>query len=407
MKFAMFFVAALAACVVVDALPLQDACAAAACKSQCECGTTKCDIAACLKDATCAKVFACAVPKCKCGSGNLACVGGCVKAAGPPSAVGNATLACFMKNCPQSSSPTLKAEELAATMPTANTCSADDVKKYSTNAFSCGAVKCAKASFFGVDKTAKCIATDESISTGCAMCFGQVAQCALKNCAVKCMSDPTAPACQACGHEHCDAAEKACTGHSAVPPDPKNCPKTEELAVTGACDAAACKSQCECGTTKCDIAACMKDATCAKVFACAVPKCKCGSGNLACVEGCVKAAGPPSAVGNATLACFMKNCPQSSSITVGVNQFVAKSSNPFLKAQGGCDNAACKSKCECAATKCDLPTCLGDPDCASLFKCAAPKCLCGAGNLPCVKKCVSASPSAVTKATLKCFESNC
>merc|ERR1712113_205155 len=50
---------------------------------------------------------------------------------------------------------------------------------------------------------------------------------------------------------------------------------------------------------------------------------------------------------------------------------------------------------------------MGDADCAKTFQCAVPKCPCGAGNLPCVKKCVSAAPSDVTKQTLGCFQSKC
>merc|ERR1712072_1051017 len=73
----------------------------------------------------------------------------------------------------------------------------------------------------------------------------------------------------------------------------------------------------------------------------------------------------------------------------------------------GCGAAKCKDKCECASQHCDLKTCLGDSDCAALFKCAVPKCPCGPKNLPCVKSCVSAAPSAVTKATLGCFMKSC
>merc|ERR1719510_1647364 len=75
--------------------------------------------------------------------------------------------------------------------------------------------------------------------------------------------------------------------------------------------------------------------------------------------------------------------------------------------QDQCDHAACKTQCECAASKCDVPTCLKDADCAKSFQCATPKCPCGAGNLPCVKKCLSAAPSNVTKTTLGCFQSKC
>merc|ERR1712054_694104 len=95
-----------------------------------------------------------------------------------------------------------------------------------------------------------------------------------------------------------------------------------------------------------------------------------------------------------TLGCFASKCPQSA-------QPLA------LKAKDQCDAAACKEQCECAASKCDVPTCLKDADCAKTFQCAVPKCPCGAGNLACVQKCMSASPSDVTKGTLGCFASKC
>merc|ERR1712228_1058992 len=95
-------------------------------------------------------------------------------------------------------------------------------------------------------------------------------------------------------------------------------------------------------------------------------------------------------VTNSTLGCFMSKCPSSP-----------------LAAKDQCDGAACKTQCECASSKCDVPACLADADCAKTFQCAVPKCPCGAGNLPCVKKCVSDVPSAVTEQTLSCFQSKC
>merc|ERR1712048_1241876 len=154
------------------------------------------------------------------------------------------------------------------------------------------------------------------------------------------------------------------------------------------CAGAACKAQCECASSKCDVATCLKDADCAKTFKCAVPKCPCGAGNLPCVKKCLSDA--PSEVTKQTLGCFQNKCPSSP-----------------VAAEDQCDGAACKSQCQCAATKCDVPTCLKDADCAKTFNCAVPKCPCGAGNLPCVKRCVSATPSNVTQQTLGCFQTNC
>merc|ERR550514_2526394 len=105
----------------------------------------------------------------------------------------------------------------------AGACVAADVEKASTEKFSCDAVTCAKKSFFKLDKTASCLEQTNGISQPCANCFGQVSQCVLKNCAIKCMVDPTAPACQTCGHEHCDELAKTCTGMDTLPPDAKNC----------------------------------------------------------------------------------------------------------------------------------------------------------------------------------------
>merc|ERR1711972_880895 len=118
------------------------------------------------------------------------------------------------------------------------------------------------------------------------------------------------------------------------------------------------------------------------------PKCPCGAGNLPCVKKCVSDA--PSNVTQKTLSCFQRNCPSSP-----------------LAVKDPCDGAACKAQCQCANSKCDVPTCLKDADCAKTFQCAVPKCPCGAGNLPCVKKCVSDAPSNVTKQTLSCFQSKC
>merc|ERR1712188_259596 len=109
-------------------------------------------------------------------------------------------------------------------------------------------------------------------------------------------------------------------------------------------------------------------------------------GNLPCVKGCVSAA--PSIVTQETLGCFQTKCPASQ----------VASTNP-------CDQASCPSQCECASSKCDVATCLKDADCAKTFQCAVPKCPCGAGDLACVQKCMSASPSDVTKSTLGCFAS--
>ena len=102
-------------------------------------------------------------------------------------------------------------------------CTADDAKKFSTTKFSCDAVACAKKSFFNVDKTAQCIVSTDRLSASCANCMGQVSQCTVKHCAVQCLVDPTAPACQACGHQNCDALAKTCSGLDTLPPDPSGC----------------------------------------------------------------------------------------------------------------------------------------------------------------------------------------
>merc|ERR1711998_50476 len=130
-----------------------------------------------------------------------------------------------------------------------NQCTADDATKTSTTAFSCAAITCAKKSFFRLDATSKCIADLSKISTGCSNCFGQVAQCTLKNCAVQCLVDPTSSTCQTCGHSHCDDLAKSCSGLTTLPPNPTGCNKVaaattavvasirEAAAETGQCTA--------------------------------------------------------------------------------------------------------------------------------------------------------------------------
>merc|ERR1711935_330804 len=95
-------------------------------------------------------------------------------------------------------------------------CSPADEVKASTVEFSCEAVKCAQDSLFGVDKTSACIAATTHVSATCAQCYGQIAQCALVNCAVQCLADPFAPDCLKCGHEFCDDFGQTCTGFAGV-----------------------------------------------------------------------------------------------------------------------------------------------------------------------------------------------
>merc|ERR1711907_399229 len=108
---------------------------------------------------------------------------------------------------------------------TGGKCTDDDAAKSNSAAFSCSAITCAKKNFFRLDATATCIAGESGITSGCANCFGQVAQCTLKNCAVKCLVDPTSASCQACGHSHCDSLAKSCSGLTTLPPDPTGCNK--------------------------------------------------------------------------------------------------------------------------------------------------------------------------------------
>merc|ERR1712022_87155 len=106
-----------------------------------------------------------------------------------------------------------------------NQCTAADATWASTTAFSCAAITCAKKNFFRLDATSKCIADLSKISTGCSNCFGQVAQCTLKNCAVQCLVDPTSSTCQTCGHSHCVDLAKSCSGLTTLPPNPTGCNK--------------------------------------------------------------------------------------------------------------------------------------------------------------------------------------
>ena len=102
-KFFLLANAAVAASFIAGAtLPFgaQDVCTGAACKPDCECRTTTCDVATCLMDEDCYEMFACSVLKCPCSSGDsgdLPCIKTC--AGDSSSAVTNATLACFLKQC--------------------------------------------------------------------------------------------------------------------------------------------------------------------------------------------------------------------------------------------------------------------------------------------------------------------
>merc|ERR1712225_130883 len=144
------------------------------------------------------------------------------------------------KNCDKASAASVvlaavpatneKAKAVVGSPSVTGACTADDGTKTKSTKFSCASIACAKKNFFRLDATAKCIASTSGVTEGCANCFGQVAQCTLKNCAVKCLVDPTAPACVACGHKYCDELGKTCTGLP-VSPDPKNCDKASAASV--------------------------------------------------------------------------------------------------------------------------------------------------------------------------------
>jgi len=126
------------------------------------------------------------------------------------------------KNC--GSTETEALAMVATALPTeAGQCSDDDKSKMMSVKFSCDGVTCAKKNLFGLDGTSKCIADESKISSGCANCMGQIAQCTLKHCALQCMLDPTADKCQTCGHAACDDIGKTCTGLAELPPNAKNC----------------------------------------------------------------------------------------------------------------------------------------------------------------------------------------
>ena len=96
-------IAAVAASFIVAAVVpsgSHDVCAGAACKPDCECRTTTCDVTTCLMDEDCYEMFTCSVLKCPCSSGDSGdsqCIKTC--AGHSRSAVTSATLACFLKQC--------------------------------------------------------------------------------------------------------------------------------------------------------------------------------------------------------------------------------------------------------------------------------------------------------------------
>jgi len=116
------------------------------------------------------------------------------------------------------------AAEMAPTE--AGQCSADDATKMTTQdspgvpGFTCAGVICANENGMKLDGTSSCIATQTTISSGCANCMGQVMRCILKACA-HCI--PTLGNCQECGHDACDDLAKTCTGLSTLPPDATDC----------------------------------------------------------------------------------------------------------------------------------------------------------------------------------------
>merc|ERR1719224_328745 len=122
-------------------------------------------------------------------------------------------------------------------------CTADDATKLSTVKFSCDAVSFAKKNFFKLAGTSKCLQDTDGVTESCANCAGQLSQCVLTHCAVHCVANPYAEGCLDCGHQHCDALAKSCTGLP-LSPDPKDCASASEVlaletpAVLG--DAAAC-----------------------------------------------------------------------------------------------------------------------------------------------------------------------
>merc|ERR1711977_333039 len=151
-------------------------------------------------------------------------------------------------NCGKSAEMASVALATVAAPSEASTCSTDDATKMSTTSYSCTAVSCAKSNFFRLDSTAKCIADKTGVTTGCANCAGQIAQCTLKHCAVQCLVDPTSATYQKCGHAACDSLAKTCTGLSTLPPNPANCGKSAEMASVALATVAAPSEASTCST---------------------------------------------------------------------------------------------------------------------------------------------------------------
>ena len=67
----------------------------------------------------------------------------------------------------------------------------------------------------------KCVWESTGLSTGCAQCVGELANCGLSNCVAQCAADPGAADCLACQQESgCFTAFEECAGVVAPVPDP-------------------------------------------------------------------------------------------------------------------------------------------------------------------------------------------
>ncbi|MFT4572159.1 MAG: hypothetical protein ACI91F_003057, partial [Candidatus Binatia bacterium] len=57
-----------------------------------------------------------------------------------------------------------------------------------------------------------CVATETGLTSDCALCYGESAECGIMNCAALCAADPNGEPCLSCVQANCSAAQNACIG---------------------------------------------------------------------------------------------------------------------------------------------------------------------------------------------------
>ena len=159
-----------------------------------------------------------------------------------------------------------------------------------------------------------CIKPAASLSDGCAVCMGDLADCAATKCLTQCLQ-PTSAGCKGCAAKNCGAALSTCSGFSAPNCGANGDCNDNDACTTDTCDAMFCKhtpAACDdakpCTTDSCDAKAgcqhaavtaattcddgdaCTKDDACSS-GACAGTAIGCDDGLVCTGDSCDKASG--------------------------------------------------------------------------------------------------------------------